>query len=143
MKKLIPFFTIMAIAMMTGCANVDYGCTWDFKVVNNADLNVVVLWNGAIIKEAISPGDELIISSINTECGKQDGDLGDLRPQEEEIMNISSYSEPTILVKIGDEVLPEAVMKRKYWEYSSEKYHGTYTLTLTDELIETIKNEHQ
>lgn len=132
----------MAVAVMTGCSGKeDAWCSWDFKIANNTELNVAAMSNGAIMKEVIAPNNELTISSSGTLCSKQDSSLSDYYPDEEELMDVFSLVTPTIRIKVGDELLPETAMKRKYWKYTSEKYHGTYTLTLTDELIETIKSE--
>ncbi|MDR2912018.1 MAG: hypothetical protein LBV38_01770 [Alistipes sp.] len=143
MKKTRFFFMVAVCVMVSECrAEVDYGCTWEFRVVNNTEKSVTIERNWGVEQNlSIMPSGGLTIFSSNTECSKQDGDLADLYPHEGMILPLFPSSTASFQIKVGDELLPEVVMKRKFWEYISEKYYGVYTLILSDELIETINNE--
>ncbi len=125
---------------MTGCGRniVDYICSYSFEVVNESDSEVIAITvgNGVVIW----PGRSQQIESFGFLCGlhtilKDDIHYGNngliLNPQDHRI--------------IVDEVfMPETIWKREYWEFdNSEERRATYTLTITNELIETILAEQQ
>ncbi len=140
MKKLLIFFIIGTAVLLTGCPKVDYGCTWAFSIVNNTDSNVTVVWNDQR-EDVVISGKNINISSIYTDCNKRDSNLED-RFGEDEIMRITHSSNTTIQIKVGDEVMPEIIMKRKYWTFEATgNYSAIYTLNITDELMETLINQ--
>jgi hypothetical protein len=143
MKKFL-LIGILALCglMTTGCRDVDYGCNRDFYIANNTDVSVTVIKNTGR-EYIISPNDELRISSRGGECGKRKPPLEDQYPDEEMIMQLSHSIPFTIQIKIGDEIIiPDIIMKRKYWNFTTQgNYDATYTLIITDELVEELRNQ--
>jgi hypothetical protein len=91
--------------------------------------------------ESIAPGGEGVIYQLYARCGENVSDPGD-RFQENDIMDITNNPNISIQVKVGDELMPDEIFRRKHWVYiHTSKGNATYTLTLTNELIETLLSE--
>lgn len=132
MKKQIQLITILLTISLAGC---DYSCTWDYRIINqtNSTIDLYVTWGKK--QTLIEPGDEQIFFTRVDLCTHR-GKMPD---------SFAEYPENYILfdaeMSIDGRQMPEEIWKRKYWEFSSNaKRHATYTLILTDELIEQIVN---
>jgi hypothetical protein len=144
MKKLLLIgIVVLCGLMLNACRNVDYGFEYDFYIANNTDTDVSVTVVKNTGKEyVISPNDELRISSRGGECGKRKTALDDQYPDEEMIIQPLYHTSFTIQIKVGDEIIPDIIMKRKYWNFTTQgNYDATYTLTITDELVEELRNQ--
>ncbi len=143
MKKLLMFFTV---AMTTGCTIVDYNCNWDYKIDNQtgADIVVEVERRDAVYESTtIEVGDTQIFYNGNGHCGSG-GVPQNIYPPEESIFDASfTYLE---YIKINGDLIPYNNFKSKYWNFVSTGRHHTnitYTLTLTDELLEELRQQDE
>ena len=138
MKKLIYTFGILALLAGAGCAKVDYSCYWHFKIANQTESNIVVV-SSFSFDETIKPGETFEISRIMAHCDKntRPGDIF----TEDEVMQISHFSDQTIKIKLNKHLLSDTLWTRKYWDFAEKEYQATYTLTITDELLENLFTE--
>ncbi len=143
MKKLIAFFAIAAVAVMAGCRGMeDKECQWDFLIQNQTGSNVTIIWNG-VARPPIISGEEQVISYTIGSCPVNRDPPRDLF-QEDEIMH-NIYYRPDVVIQIqaDEELMPEIIFRRKYWSFTTTSSStATYTLVLTDELIETLLSEN-
>ncbi|MDR0907315.1 MAG: hypothetical protein LBM63_01690 [Rikenellaceae bacterium] len=128
---------------MTKCITRDYGCEYYFYVANTTATDVFFTTVKKTGREyIISPNDELRISSRGGECGKRETALDDQFPDEEMIIQPLPNTSFTIQIKVGDEIMPDIIMKRKYWKFTTKgNYRANYTLVITDELVEELSNQ--
>jgi hypothetical protein len=141
MKNLFLLFVWATLFFaLTGCAKVDNECSWSFKILNQTSLNITIA--GSATTESIAPGGEGVISQLHAMCGENVSDPGD-RFQENDIMDITNNPNISIQVKAGKELMPNEIFRRNHWAYThTSKGNATYTLTLTEELIETLLPEN-
>ncbi len=127
MKKLIVFFTVaVAATMLTGCEPFS---TYYFKIKNDTAYDIIVEVDGRnpII---INPNDSKTVCELSGA-----GIPGDPYSLED---NMADYD-----VKINNILMSKSIWQRKYWEHqSNSKYHITYTLVVTEELLETLSSEN-
>ncbi len=141
MKKLLLFFTVATVAAMTGChVYTNFVVGWDFSIINQTDYEICFVADG-IVKDYVYPGEKFLFA--DTEGGKYNCiPLGELF-HESEIMRLdyNGRSTATLQIKVGEELMPDIIFQRKYWDFvSNSNTWASYTLTVTDELIETINN---
>ena len=135
------FFTV---AMTTGCTIVDYNCNWDYKIDNQtgADIVVEVERRDAVYESTtIEVGDTQNFYYMDGHCGSG-GVPENPRPYEEEQIFGTSY----VKIKINGDLISDAIFKSKYWNFVSTGRHHTnitYTLTLTDELLEEFRQQDE
>ncbi len=132
MKKPILFFTVATVVITTGC---EYSCLTDFIIINQTTSTIDV--NGKYEQIKIAPNDNEVIYHWGDLCGDR-GTLSD---------RYSEYPDTRIVydwvLVINGESIPEEIWTRKYWNFSSVVVRkATYTLTVTDELIETLLSEN-
>ncbi len=130
MKKL--FVLCSALVAMAGCGkhyDSDCGYVYFFEVVNESDSEVIAVTekSGALILT----GKSQIITddSFEMNCGLMV--LPDVYQQYDLILR---YQKRYLIV---DQVfMPETIWTREYWTFDNSR--GTYTLVVTNKLIETI-----
>lgn len=136
MKKLILFFVLAAVAVMTGCqgkALWDYECRWYFEIENRTKSNVT--FSTDVLTIVIPPGETKEIYYAKGEVADNSVDLFDFfSPQ----LDYQMFGSPFHL-KVGDEFMPETIWIRRFWYFTSEPLRGTYTLLLTHEFIELLE----
>ncbi len=127
------------LATITGCNHpkeiMDYRCGWYYKITNQTDSDVVYVDtydNEAIF---ILPNETVLLARHQSSwC--QEGyfppDAYEDTPDE-----LMQFSECRLMV--NDEFMPEAIWTRHLWGFANEPYAAVYTLTLTDQLIESLK----
>ncbi len=134
MKKLL-FFAALGLAL-AGCKIVDYSCSRYFNVANQTGYAItVIIKTGAV--ESVPTGSERTIYKSYGHCDKNT--IPDDPFPDEEIMHITDSSDMTVQIQVNGRVVSEEIFKRKYWNFSNEAYRATYTLLITNELIESLK----
>ncbi len=145
MKKLLLLFTMAAVAVMTGCVTYGdhyYASLWRFHLNNQTDYEICFVADGDF-KDCTYPGMNLRFALIEGDKVLDCVPLGDLF-HEDEIMRPNYNWGPTniLQIQIDGELMPDIIFQRKYWTFVSHGSHwASYTLTVTEELIETIKNQ--
>jgi hypothetical protein len=133
MKKPLLFFAMAALALMSGCGIADYGCNTYFKVINQTGNDIIVeVGRIDVVYEttSIGLGKGQTIYDFETLCGKNHV-VADLYSEEEQIENL--------FMKINGNNVSDAIWKRKYWNFASKPYETTFTLTLTNALLEEMQ----
>lgn len=140
MKKLILFFAVAAVASVVGCSTVDYSCITYFKIDNQTGVDITVeiekidiLYATTIEKEEIKT-----VYDTSGRCGEGGISHNPFNPDD---LIFTTYIES---VKINGELMPDAIRESKYWNFESTgRRHNiiTYTLTLTNELLEEIRRQ--
>jgi hypothetical protein len=140
MKKLLLFFVVAAMALLTGCeGEIDKECKFNFTILNQTNQNVAIVQNG-IAEDVIIPGKKQTISYRVLNCASNSSSPKDLF-QEDEIMRVFR-TDIIGQIKVGGDVMPETIFQRKYWNFTAKGSNiAVYELTITDKLIETIKKE--
>ena len=134
MKKLLLFY-IVAAAALAGCntGNELVRVTTDYKIINQIESDIVVeLHSGKIM--TINPGDtKVIYNEIYSYNPKTSGPIKAL-----EVVQELLQAE----MRIGGEAVPAPIWWSRYWIGEAHQDHFyTYTLTVTNELIETLLSQ--
>lgn len=115
---------------MTGCSEHDYGYTVDYNVVNRTEFDIVI-YNGKS-KLTIQSGEAQTVHQTSGLCEKDaiiTDNFGDL-------LYLSGYS-----MNLDGEMISSEIFERKYLVFESEVYHATYTLTVTEELLQSLESD--
>lgn len=135
MKKILFFFAAATLALTTGCDGdviVDYGCELIFEVENKTEFDIVFMLyekEEAVIKS----GKKEVIRSDFGLCGKNTIITDQFVPGELMFGSVCK-------LLLDGEPLPDAIWKRDYWIFSAKEYYdASYTLTVTNELIESLE----
>ena len=137
MKKIFCLFFTFAVLvlMMTSCGLVirDYTCETLFIIVNRTDSEIRLLRGveGSEKVTIIAPGEEIIADEKNGMCGKNT--IRPPRPDDAQLLDDMVFK-----LKVDGKIVLWEIWRTKYWDFASEVYHATYTLNVTDELIESI-----
>ncbi len=131
MKKLLlpclPF-----VAALTGC---DYSCFTDFVVINQTASIIEV--NGEYGQIKIYPNEEGLVYMESDLCGDR-STLSDRYAEYPDWKIVNGFN-----MTINGENVSEEIWTRKYWEFSSIIVRkAKYTLTFTEELLETLSFEN-
>ncbi len=130
MKKLLLFY-IVAAAALAGCKDNTICISSGYKIVNRIESDIVIELKFEDKRVmTIRPGDTHVIYN-KTQC------------YEEPIPEVTLA--PEVLqaeMKIDGEIVPNEIWMREHWNVDAdvENHNSTYTLTVTDELLEIIKN---
>jgi hypothetical protein len=131
MKRWFPLLFLSTI-FLTGC-DPDYNIY--YKVVNHTDSEIIIL-GGFPENITINPGKEKVVftgGGLNSD---------DYVPQDDydsdEPLRIRDLD-----IIVDGKYLSDRFMTRKYWEFKNKVREATYTLKLTDELIEEIGFEEE
>ncbi len=134
MKKLLLFCVATAAVVMTGCEGT---CHIYYEINNetNSEIVVQIKETGENSQIIIMPDSKQLIDSTGGLCDygglPEDGDYG---------WKGLVISDATMV--IGETNIPDKIWMREHWDFSkTAKYEGTYTLTVTDELIETLLSQ--
>ncbi len=128
MKKLLLFFAVVTIAM-TGCQEKICG-TSDYKIVNQIESDIVIeLKFGARQETIIHSGETRMI--YHSEWCRDTRFEPAMTP---EILNAE--------MTIDGELIPRTIWRHEYWTVNAdfENDYSIFSLTVTDELLETITN---
>lgn len=133
MKKLILF--IMMTFSMIGCDRnkhmlIDYSCVWDYTIINETEFDMAYIYGA--VETVIKSGAKEKIFQHDTECGKND------KPTDLHAIGNLMFNSAHKLMFDG-ELMPEIIWKRDFWSFSTEVHHASYTLTVTNELIESLE----
>lgn len=128
MKKLVLLFAVVAGALMTGC---DGFCTNDFVIINQTESEIIVdmsWYNNKAI--TINKGNEQAVHHEGHMCSPRGG--------------AGKYNDDVKMIyanmQVGKTIIPDIIWTARYWNYeSSGKFHSTYTLVVTEELLESLK----
>lgn len=123
MKNLFLFFTAVMISMMIGC---DPSCSMDFVIINETESDIVIEMRQGSKQVTIEPGQEQIIDRQSGTC--------------------VIYKEDATMIHYADMqiegmIMPKTIWISRYWDCVVDNPLTTYTLTITDKLIETILSE--
>jgi hypothetical protein len=143
MKKLL-LIGILALCglMTTGCggydaATIDYGCAWIYEIVNETESDIVYTCGKEVI--VIKSGERERIFSYHSMCGKNTI-VRDIHAPEELVSERKTVLYGKTLLLLDGEPLPDAIWRRSLWSFSNGiVYLATYTLTITNELIESLE----
>lgn len=127
MKKLLFCFTMLA-ATITGCSY-DYRFAVSYNIINDTDAKIVLVKGTS---ETIMPGEEVTIHEGGGMCSKNYEPTQDY-PEDHLLLN-----NVELKLKVNGQTVSREIWMVKYWDFASEIYHATYTLTVTDELIKSI-----
>jgi hypothetical protein len=132
MKNLFLYFTLFLFTL-SGCAEeqVDYGCHVTFDVENKTEFDIVFMLYEEVETVVKSGTKGEIIKSFGL-CGKNTIPTDQFA--REELM----FSSDCKLLLDG-KPLPDAIWKRALWSFSNEVRRASYTLTITNELIESLE----
>jgi hypothetical protein len=135
MKRTLIFFALAAVAVATACkrnapADIDYGCVWEYEIANETEFEVTYIYGGS--ETVIESNAKGIIFRRDTECGKND------KPTDMYIADGLMFNSAHRLILNG-EFIPNTIWKRDLWSFAAEVHHATYSLTITDELIENLE----
>ncbi len=129
MKKLILLFAVTTLVII-GCTERDYGCETDYLINNQTKSELTIEIASKNKQFIIRPGEKQVIYYTSGLCGKNTKPDG--------------FSEGVVMkfrLKINKKFVPEEMLERQYWDFVSELYLATYTLTVTDELLQSLENE--
>lgn len=128
MKKQLIFFALTFV--LTACMpGADHHCAIDYEILNQTETEIAVRI-GAILTN-IKPGEKQTVYETGGLCGKE-GSWGESYTEEEQIDYVNVY--------IDGKAMPDAIWKRKYWEFTYDSRHkDVYTLTYSKELIDAVK----
>ncbi len=131
MKKSLLLFAVTAIALV-GCKKETCGTT-DYIIINRIESDITVelkFGEGDVI--TIEPGKTSMIHH-NEWCRDANVALS-MTP---EILNAEMI--------INGAVISRYIWWHDYWDVDAdiENHYSTYTLTVTDELLETVKNHQE
>ena len=126
MKKILLFF-IVAAAALAGCKDNTICISSDYKIVNQIESDIVIeLKLEDKPAMTIHPGITHVIYN-KTQC------------YEEPIPEVALA--PEVLqaeMKIDGEIVPDEIWMREHWNVDVENHNSTYTLTVTDELLNDV-----
>ncbi len=137
MKKLILLFTMATALAMTGCGLVSrhYPGKETFNIVNQTDFEMILIRGFGDVEGTsdltISQGEEIIALERGARCEKN-------QPPDDYPENYQLPSFGIRRLKLDGKIVHPDIWLRKYWDVVREVYHSTYTLTITDELIERV-----
>ena len=136
MKKILVCLVMVTTLLMSGCGLVihDYGCTETLNIVNHTDSEVSLIRGmieGSQTVTTIAPGKDALADEKTGMCVKNTIPA----PHSEEYMLFDiEYTK----LKVNGKIVSWEIWLAKYWDFTGEVYHATYTLNITDELIESI-----
>jgi hypothetical protein len=135
MKKPLIFFILAASAALSGC-----DALWhiDWVVENRTESEIV------ITTKRMGESNSIVIAPDDKQLIYFEEDLGDPGGLPDD--DGYGYQGPVLTdakIMIDNNEVPDEIWLRKYWIFTkNSKYNGTYTLTITDELIETIQSDN-
>lgn len=138
MKKLI-FYLLVAIALF-GCKTEPGFIVTDYKIINLIESDIVVKLKIDGQVTTIKPGD---IRTIYSDVYHYKGG----RPESSISSKVLELLEPEM--EIDGEIIPALIWMIEYWKYDGSDvynptyFNSTYTLIVTDKLIEEINNPRQ
>jgi hypothetical protein len=148
MKKQLTKFLFFALiaGAVAGCGlhdDKDCNNAYLFYLQNETEHSVVVEVSGQYREPGhaiISKGEtkEVYYYTFEAGCGEA---IDDVYGSEDLISTMPNTM--VIDMKINDEIMPETIWTRKYWDFSNGIGFAKYTLLLTDELIENLKSEQE
>lgn len=132
MKKTLLLSFLLIAATITGC---EIHCIWYYNVFNKSSstINVKISEgnkNTTITNYTITPDTELPVNKDSSDCGGKWP--GDRFPNDEFTVMMRGA------ITIDGNKISDNIWKRKYWTFRSQEHGGTYTLVITDELIEDL-----
>jgi hypothetical protein len=129
MKKLFLFFVFTAVAV-TGCEGT---CTIEFVIINQADSDIIVAMGLTGEQIIIESGKKQIVDWQSVLCAPE-GMRGPFSDDGSRLLYADMYVDETIV--------PETIWTIKYWDpVLHDRFALTYTLTVTDELLESLLSE--
>ncbi len=133
MKRIILFLPLSAFAItLTGCDPIG-SYYWNIK--NDTDSDLVVGIEGEVPG---APEKQFVIESGEIEMVYSDAIMGTRGEDRFEAGQIMCYS----AVKINGRPVLNEIWRRSNWEFTrNEGFSSTYTLTVTEELLERLVNK--
>jgi hypothetical protein len=113
--------------VLFGC---DGYCHIDLIIMNQTDSNIIVELNANNKQLTIKPSEKQTVDRQGGTCSRG----GSLSYKDNVPMT-------NAVMKINGETIPEAIWTNKFWELNIHNSISTYTLIVTNELIEIMKNE--
>jgi hypothetical protein len=129
MNNLTVKLLVFMLLALAGCAKVDASCIWEFNVVNKTTSDIIVVKGTS--QEIITPEQTRVIHEVWVLCGENEK-IGEIYIDDE-----AGRMLPFVL-KTNDQTISSDIFKREYWTFSGKGRLGTYTLTVTTELIESV-----
>ena len=124
-------FVLTAVLVLAGCKDKTYCITTEYTIVNQIDSDIVVeLKSDGKPAITIAPGETKMFHT-GVQCNPE----GVVPSMPIEVL----YAE----MRIDGEVVPERIWWRDYWNATGgtvEQSNMAYTLTVTDEFLDSISN---
>jgi hypothetical protein len=144
MRKLIFFAVAVVVIAMTGCKYETVGVASEYRIINRTKSDIVVKMSfGDRRVTTIRPDDTQVIYR----CGNKIR----YNPKKPSPVTERPYNEAVLKaeMEIDKVVISDAIWEHQYWEFDNghqdNKLSGVYryvaTIIVTDELLETIKNQ--
>jgi hypothetical protein len=141
MNKFFTFFVLFSALAFAGCEkqiDADGSVAWEWKITNDTDAEIVVevssTNNGVRGPVAIPVGETKSILFLSFLTDPEPKPAGDYYAN-------NSLPEIYMTTKIDGRFMSDEIWDREHWTFSSDVGLGTYTMTLTDELIEEFKEK--
>jgi hypothetical protein len=140
MKRVFFYLAVAAAVFTTGCDALKEGVViTEKKIVNMIESDIVVEYGvGERQTHTIKPGET---RTIYTHTFHHKGQ----RPEASTSWKVLDVENP--VMKIDGEIVPEQIWIRDYWDYAGsdvldpDYFKATYTLVVTDELLQTVKED--
>lgn len=148
MKKLFVYFALVAFLAMPGCkkeCQADYN--WVLDVKNETEREITMLNNTGygdyVVRIAAGQSGTMTGRLYGGSCdsNKPQEDhltLQDALPYGDSFTTELSENKNWLSMTVGDNSVPQAIWQRKYWSFKSDNYNRIYTLTVTDEFLESL-----
>lgn len=117
---------LLSVLFTVALASCDPGCRWNYTIKNNSSSTINVEITEGPKNFTIAPNTEQSVESVFRNCnGKWPGDR----------FNGEEFTVMIGVITIDGNTMPDIIWKSRYWTYRSEEHGGTYTLVVTDQLI--------
>lgn len=129
MKKRFLYIIVLASVAMVTCCKKEICGTADYEIINQIESDIVVILNDSGKITTIRPGETQRIH--HSEWCRDAEAIPSMPP---EVLDAE--------MRIGGEIMPKHIWWSEYWDITSGNKgnnYRKYTLTVTYELLETIK----
>lgn len=134
MKKCLFLVCLFALAI-TGCSY-HYGFTETLDIINLTDTDITLIRGiGPTSETEIMQGEKINARESHGRCLEKNCMPDDYPTEHQLLYNMN--------LKVNGKIVSRKIWERRYWGRSSEVYHATYILTITNELIEEIGFEEE
>jgi hypothetical protein len=145
MKKLLLLLALAAVSM-TRCTEglVDYDCTVVCEIENRTESEVIYTVERPAHKSTtIFPHQTLQIFKGSGLCTKSEGEkLADYYEKLYYPFELM-FDPASNFLTSSDQPVPDTIWRSEFWDFTTIPFKIKFTLTLTNELIETLLSEEE